>query len=232
MRLSGPWHRLRAMRWLIWACLSLVSVAAAAQSGSYEQFFTAIQRDDARTVQRLHARGFDLNSPSPELQPPLFLAIRNDSLKVAQYLVGQPEVDVNALSTTDETPLMLAAIRGHLDLVKALTARGAQVNRPGWTPLHYAASHDGPNAEVITAWLLEHHAFIDAESPNGTTPLMMAAMYGLSDVVDLLLREGADPHARNQQGLTATDFAQRADRPRVAEAIAQVIRQRNGTGRW
>ncbi|NCW41201.1 MAG: ankyrin repeat domain-containing protein, partial [Betaproteobacteria bacterium] len=55
--------------------------------------------------------------------------------------------------------------------------------------------------------LLEHHAYIDAESPNGTTPLMMAAYYGTPEATKLLLEEGADPLIKNQQGLTALDFA-------------------------
>jgi len=80
--------------------------------------------------------------------------------------------------------------------------------------------------------LLEHHAYIDAESPNGTTPLMMAAHYGNPAVVKLLLEEGADPSIKNQQGLTALDFAQRANRAEVAEIIAAFIRAKQATGRW
>ena len=47
-----------------------------------------------------------------------------------------------------------------------------------WSPDelgHYAAS--AGNIPII-AMLIENSAYIDAESPNGTTPLMMAAMYG------------------------------------------------------
>ena len=58
--------------------------------------------------------------------------------------------------------------------------------------------------------LLENHAYIDAESPNGTTPLMMAAHYGTPAAVKLLLEAGADPTLKNQLGLTAIDFARRA----------------------
>lgn len=220
-------------------CLTLLLLVAGgvlapvwAQSGSYERFFIAIQRDDVRTIDRLRQIGFDLNSPNPELEPPLFLAVRSDALRVARFLIAQPEVDVNARGQADENALMLAALRGHLDLVEALLARRAEVNKPGWAPLHYAATHDGPNALAITRLLLEHHAFIDAESPNRSTPLMMAAKYGRSEVVRLLLEEGADPMARNQLGLTAIDFAHQAGRPSVAETIAAFIRRSQTTGTW
>ena len=55
--------------------------------------------------------------------------------------------------------------------------------------------------------LLEHHAYIDAESPNRTTPLMMAAYYGNPAVTKLLLEEGADLTLKNDKQLTAYDFA-------------------------
>ncbi len=63
--------------------------------------------------------------------------------------------------------------------------------------------------------LLDHNAYIDAESPNGSTPLMMAARYGSIDGARLLLDEGADATIKNEQGLTAADFARdgRARRP-------------------
>jgi ankyrin repeat protein len=61
---------------------------------------------------------------------------------------------------------------------------------------------------------------------------MMAAHYGHRDVVKLLLEEGADPMVRNQQGLSAIDFAQRADRQDVAEMIAAFVRRQQTTGIW
>jgi uncharacterized protein len=203
-----------------------------AQTGSYERFFAAIQRDDVRSLQRLLALGFDVNSPSPELEPPLVMALQRESLRVARYLVGLPELDLEALNPAGENALMLAALRGHLDIVQALVARGAQVNRPGWTPLHYAATHDGPQALPITLLLLEHHAFIDATSPNGTTPLMMAAQYGHPFVVARLLREGAEHQRRNQQGLTALDFAQRGERPDAIRLLSRRVLRPPVTGSW
>ncbi len=207
-------------------------IPAVGQSGSYERFFIAIQRDDVRALERLEPLGFDFNTPSPELEPPLFLALSHESLRVARFLIGRPEVNVDARGSADENPLMMAALKGHLDLVEALIARRAQVNKPGWTPLHYAATYKGPSAPAIARLLLEHHAFIDAESPNGTTPLMMAAHYGHPMVVRILLEEGADPMVRNQQGLTAIDFAHRAGRSDMAELIASFVRGSLPAGTW
>ena len=171
---------------------------------SYDQFFKAVEFDDANTVLRLLQRGFDPNTPSNQLQPALTLALQKKSLKVAETLIAWRTVNVNQTNPTEETPLMLAAMLGHLRIAEQLIARGADVNKPGWTPLHYAAT--GGQIEMIRL-LLEHHAYIDAESPNGTTPLMMAAYYGTPMATKLLLEEGADPTIKNQKGLTAYDFA-------------------------
>ncbi|MBP6599359.1 MAG: ankyrin repeat domain-containing protein, partial [Giesbergeria sp.] len=132
-----------------------------------------------------------------------------------------------------ESALMLAAIKGHTEIVKALLAREADVNKTGWTPLHYAASGGQEQQAAIVALLLEQHAYIDAGSPNGSTPLMMAAQYGTREVVKLLLDEGADPALKNQLGLSATDFAARAERPELVEAIAAAARRRSpDRGKW
>jgi ankyrin repeat protein len=97
---------------------------------------------------------------------------------------------------------MLAAIKGNVDIAE-LIKKGADVNKTGWTPLHYAASS---GQLAIISLLLDQHAYIDAGSPNGTTPLMMAARYG-TEAVDPLA-EGADARLKNQQGLTALQFAE------------------------
>ncbi len=104
---------------------------------------------------------------------------------------------------------MMAALTGQIDLAEQLVARGADVNKTGWTPLHYAAS--GGMLAVISL-LLENYAYIDATSPNGTTPLMMAAHYGSTEAVQLLLDEGADPTLKNQLKLSAADFAEQSGR--------------------
>lgn len=200
-----------------------------AYAGSYDDFFAAIQRDDAQAVQALLVRGFDPNTMSPKGQYGLYLALREPSPKAAQVLIDWPKTDVNRLNANGESPLMLAALKGYQDLAEKLIRKGADVNKTGWTPLHYAAS--GGHLSLISL-LLENSAYIDAESPNGTTPLMMAAMYGTPAAVKLLLREGADPQLRNQQKLSALQFAQRGNRPDSVEAIAAFIRSKRPAGQW
>lgn len=211
--------------------LSLLGLGLAgwATAGSYDDFFVAIKRDDAKAVLALLQRGFDPNTLDPNGQHALFIALREPSDQVVQLLLTWPKVQLDVRNRHDETPLMMACLKGQLAVVQQLLARDVDVNKPGWTPLHYAATR---GHLTVMQLLLEHHAYIDAESPNGSTPLMLAAQYGSLEAVQLLLDAGADVSAKNALGLTAVDFAQRAARQDAAQAIASAIRRKLPGGRW
>ena len=204
-----------------------------AHAGSFEDFFLAIQRDDARALTALLQRGFDPNTRDAKGQPGLLLAVREPAPNALRVLLNAKNIQVEARNSQDESPLMMAAIRGQLDIARQLIDKDADVNKPGWAPLHYAVSSSQGDALGVAKLLLDNSAYVDAASPNGTTPLMMAAMYGSPEAVKLLLEESADPTLKNQLGLTAIDFARRANRNDVAELIATAIRARQpNKGKW
>jgi ankyrin repeat protein len=194
---------------------------SSANAGSYEDFFAAVIRDDGGTIRELVSRGFDANARSPEGQTGLFLALQKDSLKAADALLQAEALDVNALNVAGESALMMAALKGRTDWCVRLLDRGARVNQSGWTPLHYAATSD--RTEPV-ALLLDRGASVNAESPNRTTPLMMAARYGNEDSVKLLLARQADGRKTNDHGLTAAQFAKMAGRERLSEWLAEQTR--------
>jgi ankyrin repeat protein len=184
---------------VVFACINT------AMAGSYEDFFLAAETNDAPALTRLLQRGFDANTPGPNGQSGLLTAIRQNAGQAALVLAQWPGTRVDVRTADDETALMLAAFHNLMPVAEALIQRQADVNKPGWTPLHYAAT----KAHVpMMRFLLDNHAFIDAPSPNGTTPLMMAAHYGSPMATKMLLEEGADPRVKNHLGLSALDFAQ------------------------
>ena len=218
---------------LLAAALALLSsVAVADDRGAFER---AIKQDNDSAVRSMLSRGFDPNTRNEKGAPGLYMALQEGSLKVARVLIDSPRLKPEDRNASDESPLMMAALKGELDLAKRLIAKGADVNKPGWTPLHYAATsgHLG-----MIRLLLEEHAFIDAQSPNGTTPLMMAASYGSPEAVKLLVEEGADIAMRNQKQMTAMDFARRAERRDAVELLTQAERYKAQSrppaerGRW
>ncbi|MDP2417178.1 MAG: ankyrin repeat domain-containing protein [Hydrogenophaga sp.] len=201
-------------------------------AGSFDDYFRAVQQNNESKVIELTLRGFDLNTRNEKNEHALMLALQAGSLKVADFLLAQNSLEVEARNAQGESPLMIAAIKGHLAQAQRLIERRAEVNKPGWTPLHYAASNAAPISVAMVRLLLAHHAYIDAESPNRTTPLMMAAHYGSPAVVKLLLEEGADSSVKNEIGLTAIDFANRAGRTEAAATIAAFVRSQQPVGRW
>jgi ankyrin repeat protein len=207
--------------------LALVVASFTSGAGSFEDFFRAVRADNASGVASLLNRGFDPNTRDENGQTGLLLALREPSPRVIDVLLSSKKIDVDARNANDESPLMLASLRGQEEVVRKLIARDAAVNKPGWTPLHYAAT----NGHIaIMKLLLENHAFIDSTSPNETTPLMMAAMYGSIQGVELLLAEGADPMQKNQQGMTAADFAKRGQRPDAMEMLGAAMKAKNPSG--
>jgi len=201
--------------------LVLVSAFCSVHAGAFDDFFVAVRSDNARGVTDLLARGFDPNTHETSGQSALTLAVREGAGQVIEVLLKHPQIDLNAPNHAGETALMLAALKGNLVLVQRFAERGAAINQPGWSALHYAAS--GPEPQVV-AWLLEHGAQLDARSPNGTTPLMMAARYGHEQSADLLLAKQADTEVRNQRGLSAADFARGAGREALAKRLESRLR--------
>jgi ankyrin repeat protein len=189
-------------------------------AGSYDDFISALHFDRPEVVEKLLARGFDPNTPNEKGVAGLLLAIQSESPKSALVLARHPQTLVNTQNKEGETPLMLAAINNQLGLAKVLIQRGADVNKPGWTPLHYASTRGHRDMMRL---LLENEAYIDSESANGTTPLMMAAYYASPLSVKLLLEEGADPTLVNSANTSALDLALSKDHQQSALYIKAFI---------
>ena len=189
-------------------------------AGSYDDFMAAVTFDQPETVESLLARGFDPNTPDEKGVAGLLLAIKSDSPKTAMVLAKHPQTNLNAQNNVGETPLMLAAISNQIELAKVLIEHGADVNKPDWTPLHYAATRGHRDMMRL---LLDHDAYIDSESANGTTPLMLAAYSAPPLAVKLLLEEGADPTLANHGQATALDLALSKDHQQSAFYIRAFI---------
>ncbi len=199
-------------------CLaSVVALSIPARAGSYEDLWHAVEVDNTRALVTLLKSGIDPNSRNDKGQVAIFVALQGGSIGVADMLLDQPALDVNAANKVGETPLMMAALKGRIDVMKRLIERGARIHQPGWSPIHYAASGEEPKAVAL---LLDRGAPVDALAGGGVTPLMMAAMYGSEGGVDLLLARGADRSLRNAKGETAADRAAKAGRDALAKKLA------------
>lgn len=201
----------------------MLSLPGATLAGSFDDYFKSVKIDDAATVAALLRRGIDPNMIDGERgETGLILALREQSMKVFQVLLDTDGINLEARALNGDTALMIAAYKGNKQAVEALLARNAEVNKPGWTALHYAAAI-GDND--IVQRLLDKSAYIDAESPNKTTPIMMAARGGHILTVKLLLDEGADATLKNEQGMTAIDLARKYDHNDIVEGLTYRLKK-------
>lgn len=129
--------------------------------------------------------------------------------------------DINTASASGLSLLMLAAKKGHLEIVRVLLDRGAAVNwlatYYGWTALTYAAN--AGHAEIVCL-LLEHGADPAVKAVRGKTALVVAADRGHTAVVAALLEAGTDASAPpDHHGWTALGRAIRNGHSETAQLL-------------
>jgi ankyrin repeat protein len=144
-------------------------------------------------TERLIGNAFDVRVevvglPAPDLTP--------GHLRVIDLLLAS-KTDVEATDRDKKSAALLAAERGHADVLARLLRAGANPNvvfPSGLPAVHLAA--DRGFAGVVDV-LLDAGADADSRSASGKAPLHYAVEKGHADVVDLLLARGADVDARN-----------------------------------
>lgn len=208
---------MRRLRWI-----SVLGLTVGLLSAAYavdDDFWIDIKNNREQAVMRYLAQGLDPNISSREELPAVMWAIQNQAWRVYDLLVAHKQFDPNVTNAHNETPLMYLAILGEDQRAQELIDKGAQVRRLGWTPLHYAAS----KGHVSTAQLLlKQGALVNAQAPDGTTSLMMAARSGDKAMVNLLLQQGADPTVRSLNKLTAADWAEANKQTRIAAQLRDI----------
>lgn len=158
-------------------------------------------------------------------------AASGDAEEVEILLDGGADPD-RPRDSAGGTPLLMALGLGHFDVARLLIARGADVRATTSgrltslmeladalpTPALHAEQLDLAEALVKRGVPIDERR----EGP-GTTALMIAAIHGNKDLVQLLLRLGADPALADNKGQTALAFARRKGHADVAQLLSAAI---------
>jgi ankyrin repeat protein len=168
--------------------LFTLTTAAQAQDPG-ERFYQAIRNDDLTALRTL-VRDASVNAKDVQGQTPLMLAAAFGSAEAVQLLLTNG-ADARAASNGGVTALHWAA--PNAAKVKMLLGAGADVHavsQLGRTPLLVAASANG-TAESVRL-LLAKGAKVNVTDTVGMTPLTAAALVNDTEVVKLLVENGAE----------------------------------------
>ncbi|CAI6088981.1 unnamed protein product [Clonostachys chloroleuca] len=163
-------------------------------------------------------------------------AIEDDNVPLMEYLLslsasmmrvlGQNGFNMNQ-RVHQHTTLHFALASPYTDdesvqLIKYLASRIHDINQTdehGYTPLHiwlHETQEDRWREKQDVVWeitthLLDNHASLaaTAKEENGDTPLHFVVQSASLPLVELFLTRGADKNARNKDGKTPRDYAQR-----------------------
>lgn len=152
-------------------------------------------------IERLLAKGADIDIETSEGATPLIFAVSNNQANSVKVLLAH-NPDLNKRTTAWETPLIISTKNDNLEITEALIRAGADIeitDRFGASPLHYSSIRGN---FYLSDLLLYYEADIDRKANDGTTPLMAAIWAGNAEVADLLIQNGANMEARDESGFT------------------------------
>jgi uncharacterized protein len=187
-----------------------VFVVAAGASGD-SPLTKAVNAGDIQAVRALIKSGADVNARSGDGSTPLLWAAHSSNDDIARMLIAA-KAAVNVANDYGITPLLEASKTGDAAMMELLLQAGANpslAHPEGQTPLLAAArSGIAPAVRLLVARGVDVNA---AETYQQTTPLMWAAAENHLDVVDLLIKAGAD--VNRQAHVTSVKDRKNADHP-------------------
>jgi len=137
-------------------------------------------------------------------------------------IIELPELEVNALTSRNTTPIWEAAYWGQSDIIKALAGKGGDVNYPdsqNYSPLQ-TATYWGYYYTALT--LVALGADMDHQGGHkNSTALMVASQWNYKEMVELFISQGADINIKDANGWTALKWATYYNYHRVAEILQQ-----------
>lgn len=129
-------------------------------------------------------------------------------------------IPVDLVDAVDQTALIAAAGKDHIEIAQLLLDRGAApdvADPAGWTALIHA-TYFGARPELLSL-LVQKGANVNYQNDRGATALYLAAASGREDTVRRLLALGADATLATHSGYTPLRVAQNNGLTRIVELL-------------
>lgn len=195
----------------------------AAAAANAVDLWVYVANDKSDEVRDLLRAGLNPNTRNKQFQPLLMQSVRDQAWKTFDLILANQKTDVNLANQFGETALMYVALLGDTARAQKLIARGAMINKEGWTPLHYASTKG--HASMVRL-LLSKGAQPNDITPLGDTALLLAVQTDSLETVQLLINAGADPSASNLKAQDAIDMARLKGKDSLARALEKVVQER------
>jgi ankyrin repeat protein len=132
------------------------------------------------------------------------IACLNGDLNSARKLLSVDTFQLDAMDVDGRTPLFCASEAGHEAIVSLLIQHNAYVNaRTNHNSTSLMVASEYGNIECVRLLLAVPRTDIHAMDDDGDTALSSAAGNGHENIVELLLKHGADMNAIGVLGRTA-----------------------------
>ncbi|KAJ0232133.1 Ankyrin repeat-containing domain-containing protein [Hirschfeldia incana] len=168
---------------------------------------------------------------------PLVHAARQRQIEMAKYLIDHG-ADPNIASELGATALHHAAGTGEIEMLKEWLSRGVPVDSQSesGTPLIWAAGHDQKDTVQV---LLEHNVNPNADTGDDVTPLLSAVAAGAKanvfaggatplhiavdigdlELINCLLKVGAHPNQKDEEGNRPLEVAALRENRKIFETL-------------
>ncbi|KAH8681113.1 ankyrin [Xylariales sp. PMI_506] len=189
--LPGPKHMLWPATYQT-ACLKVLLARGADPKKAPGLMELAASINNIESVRVLLKAGVDPNAKKDGTYTPLCTSIRDNRPDIFELLLSNG-ADPNVPAS--EYPCFKCVTHYRVQYLAPLVAAGGDLNSPKGI-VEMAVQFN--NVEAIN-WLLDHGVSINDKAPKtNATPLTTAIRENRLDLVDLLLKRGADPNVRGQ----------------------------------
>ncbi|XP_046562348.1 inversin-like [Haliotis rubra] len=143
---------------------------------------------------------------------------------VVKYVLSLNSEDINSSGREGRTPVMIAAEKGHKEVVELLVRHGANLllsDKHGDNTLHRTCN--GGHFDVVKYVLCLNSVDINSTGWKKRTPVMIAADYGHKEVVELMVKNEANFSLRDEDGKSILDFARQGGYLEVVQYVMTLL---------